>query len=118
MLRHPKCAKLRDEAKSNKWRDMLVFYCREGSHEDVQIARQISELSARWATLITERGRFIEELKTLDNFYAKKMVAHLTAVQEKYDVRLIHVFTLVDELDLSACSKDLFILRLQGSEEM
>ncbi|PWA51347.1 hypothetical protein CTI12_AA464330 [Artemisia annua] len=79
-----------------------------GSHEDVQIARQISELFRRWVALKTERGRFIEELKTVDNFYAKKMVEHLTAVQEKYDVKLMHVFTLVDELDLSARSKDVF----------
>ena len=112
MSRHPRCARLRDQAGSSNWREMVAFYCRQGSLEDIQMARQISELSQRWVGLMTERGRFIEELKSVDNLYAKKMIDHLTAVQEKDDVNLMHAFRLVDELDLSARSKDVFIRRL------
>lgn len=81
------------------------------------MARKISELSTKLVGLITERGHFIEELKTIDHFYARKMVDHLMEVQQKDDDKLNHMLIMVHELDLSARSKDVFILKLQGSLE-
>ena len=117
MPRHPKCVKLRNDANSSNWQEMLVFYFRQASHEDVEMARQMSQLSVRLVSLMTERGRFIEELKTVDNFYAKKMADHPMEVQEKDDQKVTHMLMMVDQLDLSARSKDVFVLKLEGSLE-
>ena len=114
MPRHPKCHKLRHDANSSNWAEMLVFYCRQASTEDIQIMRQISDLCVRLVGVITERRRFITELKTVDNLYTRKTIEHLREVQTKDDQKVMHMQIMVDDLDLSARSKDVFILKLKG----
>ena len=117
MPRHPKCAKLRDDANSNRWPEMLAFYCHRASVEDIQIAREINELCIKLSRVITERGRLIEELQTVENMYVKKTLEHLRESQLKDDQKFMHMETMKDELDLSARDKDVFILKLKGLME-
>ena len=107
MPRHPKCHKLRHDANSSNWAEMLVFYYRQASTEDIQIARQISDWCVRLVGVINE-------LETVDNLYARKTVEHLREVQTKDDQKVMHMQIMVDDLDLSARSKDVFILKLKG----
>lgn len=115
MPRRPICAKLKADANSSNWREMLAFYCQQSSMEDIQMARQINEVCLRLIGIITERARFIEELRSVENIYAQKMADHLTEVQVKDDEKVNHMVTLTYELDLNARAKDVFGLKLKGT---
>lgn len=47
MSRRPRCQRLRDEANSSNWSEMLVLYCRQASGEDLQMAQQMTALAGR-----------------------------------------------------------------------
>ena len=114
MPRRPKCHQLKKDANSNNWPEMLTFYCQQASMESIQMARQINELCLRLVAIITERGRFIEELETVGNIYAQKMAEHLKEVQVKDDKKVEDMVTLVHELDLNARGMDVFVLKVRG----
>ena len=78
------------------------------------MARQINSLCVRLVATITERGRLIQELETVDNLFADKMVEHLKALQTKDDQKVEHMVTMTTELDLSARDKDVFVMKLKG----
>ena len=115
MPRRPICAKLKADANSSNWRDMLAFYCQQASMEDIQMARQINEVCVRLVAIITERARFIQELESVENIYAQKMAEHLIEIQVKDDEKVNHLVTLTHELDLNTRGKDVFVLKLKGT---
>lgn len=111
------CVKLRNDANSNKWSEMLIFYCRQAATEDIEIAREISKLSMKLVQVITERGRLIEELQTIENMYVEKTLEHLRQTQVKDDQKFMDMERVKDELDLSARDKHVFISKLTGETE-
>ena len=115
MPRHPKCAKLRTDANSNHWPEMLAFYFRQAASADVEIAREVNDLCMKLVNIMTERDRFIEELKSVDDRYAEKTVDHLKEIQVKDDQKVTHMGTMTYELDLSSRDKHVFIMKLNGS---
>ena len=99
MPRWPTCAKLRNDANSSNWSEILAFYCHQASVEDIQMAREVNALSVRLVGIITERGRLSEELENVDNFFAKKTVEHLREVQTKDDQKVEHMVIMTEALD-------------------
>ena len=93
---------------------MLAFYCHEASMEEIQMAWQINSLCVRLVAIITERGRLIQELETVDNCFSEKMVEHLKALQTKDEQKVEHMVTMTAALDLSARDKDVFVMKLKG----
>ena len=114
MPRRVRCAKLRNDANSNDWAEMVAFYCHQASLEDIQMAREVNAVCVKLVGIITERGRFIEELESVDNFFVNKTVEHLRELQIKDDQKVDHMVIMTEALDLSAHDKDVFVMKLKG----
>lgn len=114
MSRYPKCDKLRADAKCDDWAEMLAFYCRQDASQDIEIAREVNNVCVRLACTVTERGRFIEELKAVKNVYVRKFVEYFGEVQVKDDEKVTQMVNLTNDLDLISREKDVFNMKLKG----
>ena len=114
MPRRVRCAKLRNDANSNDWAEMLAFYCHQASLKDIQMAREVNAVCVKLVGIITQRGRFTKELESVDNFFVNKTVEHLRELQRKDDQKVEHMVVMTNALDLSARDKDVFVMKLKG----
>ena len=114
MSSRPKCDRLRANANSNNWSEMLVLYCRESSIEDIQMARQMGDLCGRLLNVTRERLSFIQELETVGNIYAQKTAEYLREMQAKDDQKVARMRLLAAELEHNARCTDIFIEKLKG----
>ena len=114
MSRGSKCQQLRTEANSNSWSEILVLYCRQSSIENIHMAQQMNAVCGRLASVNRERAMFIQELETVGNTYAQKMVEYLKEVQGKDEQKVLQMRLMVAELELNARNNDVFIMKLKG----
>ena len=114
MPRRPICDRLRGEANSNNWSEILILYCRQSSGEDIEMARQLNALYERLLNVTQERASFILELESVGNNYAQRTAQYLREVQGRDDQKVMQMRILAAELELNARNNDIFIERLKG----
>ena len=114
MPRRPICDRLRGEANSNNWSEILILYCRQSSGEDIELARQLIGLCGRLLNVTRERASFILELESVGNNYAQRTAEYLREVQGRDDQKVMQMRILAAELELNARNNEIFIQRLKG----
>ncbi|GKA01015.1 hypothetical protein Tco_0673680 [Tanacetum coccineum] len=98
---------------SQKWLDMMVFYCRRSADEDREFARQMNRLRGEMICACEERVAFVQDLESLSGVIATtKTTDFLNETMIKDDRRIIQLHNLEREADERVIEIDRFVQKL------
>ncbi|GKF71383.1 hypothetical protein Tco_0207497 [Tanacetum coccineum] len=107
---------LRYKAYSSEWTDVLVFFCREATDEDREIATKLNRLREEMLVIREKRRNLADELRSIRGIVVvTKAAEFVSETVRKDNAQIEQLRGIKSQMEVRALEKELHVQKIVGN---